>query len=378
MRSMAAIAMMAAVFLAGCSDSGGDSEVAALDGSIPEGSRISSPLEWPFAQVNLTQTIEGSFEVQESRQLLGRFQGTTGIDPGHVQVYEIEGVPVGAAVVVEAVIEAGVGEGDVDLWFGAQPGAFWTYACDCPYGGFSSVTSHLVLDGSEPLRLFVRYDEADDQPGFDFTVDVNVQAHPALIPSGVPVSASFTDASQELVFPGATAPIHVLGANGSRLTTLDGDPSRFDLDNRTLGTYTFIQEPAGEPTTLVLLSPEGTAAPAKKIHIQSIERTEEWAVQAGMSGQWMFDTMRTPLGAVLCFESEPGVVDPTVRLSGPNGALLEIDWQTSNEPLTATGFGFCTRTPIGDERLSAGEYQVVFEDQAGTGTTVFAELLYLG
>ncbi len=376
MRFVVMLLMTDVATLSGCTESGTETPPEPSENVLGGVERLSAPRALDASGINKTVEFSGTYQVYENRQTTGRFSNELGFDMGHIKEFVLEDAPIDIPVRILIDVDAGVDGGDIDIWLGGFA-MYWTYKCNCPFGGRSSIDTILIRDGSEPLVLYLQYDELDHQASFDFVLTVHLQADPALWPAAVPVAVPLDSPVQEIIMPNATAPVLVYGPAGDCITILTEQPARFLLEDQKPGTYTFWQQPGGTPSPVILLTELDAARPAPTIPKITYEMGPEWTVSSGTANEWSEATLRTPAQVGICMRGETGELNPQFSLTGPNGTLLSWTWDTTDEPLTATVFNTCRYTARADERQAPGTYTAQFEDDAGTVATLFIIFGYL-
>ncbi|MDX1611851.1 MAG: hypothetical protein R3185_05740, partial [Candidatus Thermoplasmatota archaeon] len=329
------------------------SEGATLPGTeaMPAGFLESEPLD-------AVRWENGSFHVTEHSYPKGMITGIAGeYDPDRRSFDISDMVPTGVPVTLTAEVNADLGEGDVDLWIQADPGAIWSADYDTPYGGYSRIEVTLVYTGQAPVEVVVRYDEIDDSESFDYTLSIRATHDPMVLPPGLPV---------ELALPGpaSTVQVEAPDADGEAAAMLfdpddqlvervdlSGGQATFELaEDAQAGDYVlFITESSGLSTVTVL----GAEQPVSLTPTKQAIAYGEPVSGSGGQASWTFEVPRAPLQAGIFWSHEGIAGDATGSLVTPAGEALHL---ATAGHLTITG-SYGMLSDMGEAKLVAGTYE---------------------
>lgn len=369
---------------------------AGSSGGQTDGTGAAAALAFPAAaDVTRTLWFNGTFEITEHSWPKGMVTSALGMeyDPDRRTHDVTDEVPEGVPAVVRAEINADVGEGDVDLWFEFSDD-IWTASADAPYGGYTAAEIGIVRV-DDPVVVTLRYDEIDDSAAFDYTLRVDVIAHPDLVPAGIPVAVDVPTGADglriEFAGEGEGRAAWVWDPDDALVGRFDPGDERISVPlgpDAPRGEYVVMAAQGSGPVRVHLLAVDGEDAtplappPGQGLRAltQVIEMSDPQSANAGeASYTWTFEADRTPLQAAILWWGPAVSRETDASLSGPEGTLFDLTIST-DEVWIFPGFGWLTA--MGAEGLAAGTYEasVAFGDAAigPDPVTVQHALVYYG
>lgn len=255
----------------------------------------------------------------------------------------------------------------------AEAGTFYGYNVSQESGG--GTFEALFVKDQSPLVVVVAYDGPPSaQPEVTYTLQVDVEIDPSVVPPGVPVELE-AEPGQGFVFEavGQSQGIEVLayGPDDTLAGRLSSDTGRVDTSvPPMLDAGKHVLVPADDSAPIRLLT-NGTTAEMRALHL-TWEPGDLHPVEANEPVNWTFETKDVPLAVGMHMENG----QPLAVSAGPGDAVIE---NPNGTPIDQSfGCGFCiagglflsTVSPIGDEGLVAGTYTASYQPTAETGTAV--------
>lgn len=238
-----------------------------------------------------------------------------------------------------------------------------------------------VLEGDEPVIVGVFYNwPTGDEPEVDYTLRIDVESSPDVVPAGVPVElaaepgdALLADPMQAVEGAEAEGPARLLayGPNDEFLDSFGGQDESLETtlpEDTAAGEHVFVVPEESAP---VEISTNGSATEMRALHL-AFQRGEGHPVDGVEPVSWSFQLDRRPLALGMVYGNDrpatASVSQGQATLRGPQGTVIEGE----------LGCGFCltlgyfaaTGTPIGADGLAAGGYEAVYEPTAETGSQV--------
>lgn len=266
---------------------------------------------------------------------------------------------------------------EVSAWIGGEETAFYDYRWANPEPGRVEVDVTVVRsrDGSLTVNAFGNRPQASADPSVPYSLRVDVAADPTRVPAGVPVAAPLQPGDTVTAEPlgGETARIRVYGPNDTHLADISGAAASFSVpEDGAAGSYVLVPSEIGANVTFHVDDGPATMAPLGLSYDVGPYRTYNGTGEES----WSFDVDGTPLRVGVSVRDVWSTRSPTG--DGP--------W-VSTEPMTATitmpggdsesGTMLCgvcfslvgsyfdgMGTPLGDQRLASGTYEVTVSSQA--------------
>lgn len=255
----------------------------------------------------------------------------------------------------------------------AESGTFYGYNISQETGG--GTFEALFVKGESPLVVVVAYEGPPSaQPEIDYTLQIDVEIDPAVVPPGVPVELQ-AEPGQGFLFEaaGQSSGIEVLayGADDALKGRLTSEGDRLESTvppSVAAGKHVLVPSSASSP---IRISSNGTTAEMRALGL-AWTIGELHPVEANQAVDWTFEARNVPLAVGMHLENG----QPLAIGAGPGDAVIE---SPNGTPLDESfGCGFCiagglflsTVSPIGDESLGAGTYAASYQPTAEAGTAV--------
>ncbi len=256
----------------------------------------------------------------------------------------------------------------------AEDGTFYAYNISQEAGG--GTFEALFVKGESPLVVVVAYEGPPSaRPELNYTLRIDVEVEPSVIPAGVPVELSVTP-GQRFVFEAidGSQGIEILahGPDDVRQARLSSEGARLEtsvpLDVQE-GKHVLV--PTADSAPIRILT-NGTTTEMRALPL-SFEAAEPHAVQPHEAVNWTFEPATAPL-AVGIYQTNDQAFSVSglpgeLTLQGPNGTLLEHSFGCG-VCVTGSGYGMSTWTTIGAAGVGPGSYQASYQPTAEAGYAV--------
>lgn len=336
------------------------------------------PASFPSEAPVATLWANGTFSAHESCLAGGCFTGTA------FQQTELSSeLPQDAPAVVTATLTTESGNSAlldaIDVYMYGQEMTFYDYQAS--EEGDEEVDRATVLKGNEPLVVEVAYYGPDGQaPEAEYTLRIDIDAQPDVIPPGVPVEI---DAE-----PGQTYEAKpVDGEGGSQgspslliYNSEDAFVSELGGDGGSLETTVPPDAPEGKP---VLVVPEDSPPLAISTNVSdtqmralplAFEPGDAHPVEGPQPVEWSFELSDRPLAVGMYYTTQDGPPvsasfdDGHAQIAGPQGNVLDADLGCNF--CISTSYGTGVASDIGADGVTAGSYDATFEPGGDAGYAV--------